>query len=82
MSHAGIKHFFSGTPGEAIGYFERALDYAQKSNNQSVIAKVSVNLGIIYHATGEIDKSFIYLSNSMGSTERIRSALPMGIRSE
>ena len=71
MSHAGIKHFFSGNPGEAIEYFEKALDYAKKSNNQGVISKVSINLGIIYHATGETDKSFVYLSNSMEASEKI-----------
>ncbi|HPQ46364.1 MAG TPA: adenylate/guanylate cyclase domain-containing protein [Clostridia bacterium] len=71
MSHAGIKHFFSGNPGEAIEYFEKALDYAKRSNNQGVISKVSINLGIIYHATGETDKSFIYLSNSMEASEKI-----------
>ena len=71
MSQAGIKHFFSGNPGDAIEYFEKALEYARKSNNQGVISKVSINLGIIYHATGETDKSFIYLSNSMEASEKI-----------
>ena len=71
MSQAGIKHFFSGNPGEAIEYFEKALVYANKANNQGIIAKVSVNMGIICHATGEIDKSFIYLSNAMKASEKI-----------
>ncbi len=74
MSYAGIASFMKGKLEDAIYYLNKGYDYAKLTNNLLVASKISTNLGVVYHASGEVAKSFTYLETAIEASLKISNA--------
>lgn len=73
MRQAAYIYFANGDSKNAMSILGKAYGYAGKANNPGLEAKISGNLGIIYHSSGEISKSLQFFNRSIELSKKISS---------
>lgn len=71
MRIAAFMFFSKGDMDSASYYLKKAYNYAETINNLRGMARISGNIGIIYHATGMISKALEFLTKSIELSNKI-----------
>lgn len=66
LNIASLSFYFQyGDAENAIDLLNKAFEFAEQSNNLYVMAKISSNLGVIYHSTGNNSKAIKFITKAI-----------------